>query len=103
VLPPEAAAAVAEVAIEASPFDAGGVTRDNTLRRRVDVTRLGEETRVPRSLTYAVPIDGPISEVQAAGLVLAAVRSSAIANGYLDPRPALTDLQRDLNVAARPD
>ena len=99
VPPPDAEVHRAEIHI-AAPFNDGtNRTRSNDLAERVDFSPLGEPSRaVGNSMGIAYRIPGPLSERDAAELLIQAIEYMALDGGFLDPGMGLTTLRRDLDL-----
>jgi hypothetical protein len=70
----------------------------------VNLVSVGEPTRdFGEAMGFAARIDGGVSEREAAELVVEALGYMLLGAGYLDPRPALDELRRDLGLPDAPD
>lgn len=100
LLPYDAEVAQAETHVVAALEDGIGQTRQNSLLDRVDLSQLGEPSRdLGPSMGFAARISDALTEHAAADLVVAAIETMALANGFLDPRAGLATLRADLGLA----
>jgi hypothetical protein len=98
-LPSDAQITLVEVHLMASDQNADGSNRSNHLGKRVDLGPLGSPTRsVGTSMGYAALVAGPLSDQAAAELVVHALDDMALDSGFLNARPGLMTLRRDLGL-----
>jgi len=79
--------------------DGSDHNRSNDLCDRRDFRLFGQQTHtVGPSLRFAARIPGPLSEKEAAELVVEAFDYLSVASGYLDPTVAITAPRNELGV-----
>jgi hypothetical protein len=104
ILPNDSSASHAEVHLLAAATDGQNQARSNGPLERVNLSVLGQPTRdFGQSMGFAARLGGPLAEREAAELVLEALQYMTLAAGYLDPRPGLDDLRRELGMGDAPD
>jgi hypothetical protein len=92
---------LAEIHVQAAATDGNNRNRPNNLLDRLDLKILGSPTRtVGPSLGFSARLSGPLSQREAAELVVEAFDYISVASGYLDPSIALVVLRSELGLPA---
>lgn len=89
--------------LAATQFGSPGTqgSRQNDVAERVDLSPLGNPTRaIGQSMGFAARVDGPLTDREAAELVVEAFEQTAYAVGFLDPRLGIRQLRQELGVPA---
>jgi hypothetical protein len=105
IMPSDAEVTQAELHLLAATTDGQSKNRANDLALRVDLAPLGDSSRpVGQSLGFAARLSAPLTDREAAELVLEGIEYMALASGYLDPTLGLSTLRRDLGLeSSSPD
>jgi hypothetical protein len=100
ILPSDAELQQVEVHLLAASTDGNQRNRPNELLQRVDLSQIGSPTRsVGPLMGFAARISSPLTERDAAELVIQAIEYMVLAYGYLDPRLGISLLQQEMGVA----
>lgn len=100
ILPSDAELQHVEVHLLAPSMDGNNRNRPNELLQRVDLSQIGAPTRTVGPLMgFAARISSPLTERDAAELVVQAIEYMVLAYGYLDPRLGITLLRQEMGFA----
>jgi hypothetical protein len=100
ILPVDAELHQVEVHLLAPSLDGTNRNRPNELLQRVDLSQIGAPTRAVGPLMgFAARISSPLTDRDAAELVVQAIEYMVLAYGYLDPRLGITLLRQEMGVA----
>ena len=92
---------LAEIHVLAANTDGNNKNRPNNLLERLDLSHFGAPTRtIGPSLGFSARVTAPLTEHEAAELVVEAFDYMSVANGYLDPRIAIMSLRAELGLPA---
>ena len=102
LLPSDANVEQAEFHVMASSTDGNQRNRPNELHDRIDLTPLGSETRTTNGgfMAYASRVPGPLTQRDAAEIVVEGIDYIALTRGFLDPRAGIAQLRLDLGLPA---
>jgi hypothetical protein len=101
ILPFHAEVQTAEIHLLAANTDGNSRNRPNNLLERLDLSLFGSPTRaIGQSLGFSARVPGPLSEREAAELVVEALDYVMVASGYLDPRIGIMSLRSELGLPA---